>query len=56
MGLNEGDSVVAIATTNGKKPEATDDADDTDNSGEEVADTSEEEIIDNNAITEATES
>jgi DNA gyrase subunit A len=54
MRLSDGDTVVAIATTNGKKPEASDDADDTDNSGEEMNDASEEEIIneDNNAVAE----
>jgi DNA gyrase subunit A len=60
MRLSDGDTVVAIATTNGKKPETSDDADDTDNSGEEMNDTSEEEffngeIVDNDAVAEEPE-
>src|SRR5262249_18289825 len=34
MGLNDSDSVVAIATTNGKKPDASDDADEDGSSNE----------------------
>lgn len=56
MGLNDGDTVVAIATTNGKKPDASDDTDDVYNSSEEIAATSEEEALDDNAVTEESES
>jgi DNA gyrase subunit A len=61
MGLNDGDTVVAIATTNGKKSDASDEADDTDNPSEKITDTSEEEIMNNetdedDAVTEKSES
>ena len=56
MGLSDGDTVVAIATTNGKKPDAADEADETDNSSEKITDPSEEEIVDNNAMAEESES
>jgi DNA gyrase subunit A len=52
MGLNDGDSVVAIATTNGKKSDASDETDDTNNSGHEMSDTTEDEIADDDAVTE----
>ncbi len=55
MGLNDGDSVVAVATTNGKKPDANDEADDSDNSGEKITNASAEEIIDDNAVIEESE-
>jgi hypothetical protein len=54
--LNDGDSVVAIATTNGKKPDASDEADDASNSGEEIANVSGEESVDDNAVVEEAES
>jgi DNA gyrase subunit A len=54
MGLNDGDTVVAIATTNGKKPDDADD--DADNSSEKITDASEEESIDDNAVAEESES
>jgi DNA gyrase subunit A len=56
MRLNDGDAVVAIATTNGKKPDATDEAENTNNYGEEMNDVTEEEIIDDNTVTEELES
>jgi DNA gyrase subunit A len=58
MGLNDGDTVVAIATTNGKKPDAGDEADDTDDSSEKITDTASEEetvddeIVDDNTVAE----
>jgi DNA gyrase subunit A len=55
MGLNDGDSVVAIATTNGKKPDASDETDDSDNSSEEISNNSEEELTDNNTVVEKSE-
>jgi DNA gyrase subunit A len=52
MGLNDGDTVVAVATTNGKKSDASDETDDANNSSNEISDTTEDEIAEDNAVTE----
>ena len=51
MGLNDGDTVVAIATTNGKKSDASDEeADESNNSDEDIINGSEEEVIDDEIV------
>ena len=62
MGLGEGDSVVAVATTNGKKPDAEDETDDADttvnivDADEELIEAIEDEIIEDDPVTEESES
>jgi DNA gyrase subunit A len=67
MGLGEGDSVVAVATTNGKKPDFDDEKDDSDNavntsdSDEEIINSVEDELVNDEAaeddgVTEESES